>query len=205
MRHGLWKSAFARPKRRPKKEPTSEDAGIPWRPLSFGSHGIFVYTSPKAMALFSQLVFQVVRWKARRGLREEEVLPRAGAKLIARQTGIRGETYAYWYLRRQGYVFVARNYSPRTVKGELDLVGYDGATLAFVKVRTRTVREEMTALPELSVTEERHRLLARTARRFLAERHVRECPLRFDVVASDNEPGHPPVVRLHKDAFSPQM
>jgi len=75
------------------------------------------------MALFSQLVFQVVRWKARRGLREEGVLPRAGAKLIARQTGIRGETYAYRYLRRQGYVFVARNYSPRTVKGELALVG----------------------------------------------------------------------------------
>jgi putative endonuclease len=157
------------------------------------------------MALFSQLVFQVVHWKARRGLREEEVLPRGGAKLIARQTGIRGETYAYWYLRRQGYVFVARNYSPRSVKGELDLVGYDGATLAFVEVRTRTVRDEMTALPELSVTEEKQRVLARTARRFLAERHVRECPLRFDVVAIDNEPGHPPVVRLHKDAFSPQM
>jgi putative endonuclease len=157
------------------------------------------------MALFSQLVFQVVHWKARRGLREEVVLPHAGAKLVARQTGIRGETYAYWYLRRQGYVFVARNYSPRSVKGELDLVGYDGATLAFVEVRTRTVRDEMTALPELSVTEEKQRVLARTARRFLAERHVRECPLRFDVVAIDNEPGHPPVVRLHKDAFSPQM
>ena len=45
----------------------------------------------------------------------------------------------------------------------------------------------------------------RTAKRFLAERHVRECPMRFDVVAIDNLPGQPPVVRLHKDAFSPQM
>ena len=29
-------------------------------------------------------------------------------KLEARSTGVRGETYAYWYLRRHGYVFVAK-------------------------------------------------------------------------------------------------
>jgi hypothetical protein len=34
---------------------------------------------------------------------------------------------------------------------------------------------------------------------------MEECPLRFDVVAIDNHPGKPPVVRLHKDAFSPQL
>jgi putative endonuclease len=157
------------------------------------------------MALFSRLIFQIVRWKARRGLREDQAAPPADERQVARQTGIRGETYAYWYLRRHGYVFVARNYSPRTAKGELDLVGYDGATLAFVEVRARTVREELTALPELSITEEKQRVLVRTAKRFLAERHVAECPMRFDVVAIDNEPGRPPVVRLHKDAFSPQI
>ena len=85
------------------------------------------------------------------------------------------------------------------------MVGYDGDTLAFVEVRTRTVRDEMSALPELSVTPGKQHLLARTAHHFLAERRVRECPCRFDVVAIDNSPGKPPVVRLHKDAFSPQM
>jgi hypothetical protein len=35
------------------------------------------------------------------------------------------------------------------MKGEIDLIGYDGETLAFVEVRTRT------ALPELSVTAEK--------------------------------------------------
>ena len=63
----------------------------------------------------------------------------------------------------------------------------------------------MAALPELSVTEEKQKVPVRTAKRFLAERHVRDCPMRFDVVAIDNEPGRPPVVRLHKDALSPQM
>jgi len=93
----------------------------------------------------------------------------------------------------------------RADKGEIDLVGYDGKTLAFVEVRTRTVREDLPALPELSVTKEKQRVVVRTAQRFLAERHVGDCPCRFDVMAIDNCPGQPPVVRLHKDAFSPQM
>lgn len=164
------------------------------------------------MPIFSRLMFQAVRWATRRGLREEESFSsaagheaRSAKKLEARSAGVRGETYAYWYLRRQGYVFVARNYIPRGIKGELDLIGYDGKTLAFVEVRTRTVKVDTAALPELSVTREKQRVVVRTAQRFLAERHVEECPLRFDVVAIDNHPGKPPVVRLHKDAFSPQL
>lgn len=157
------------------------------------------------MPIFSRLMFQAVRWAARRGLREEANFSSDAKKLEARSTGVRGETYAYWYLRGQGYVFVAKNYMPRGIKGELDLIGYDGKTLAFVEVRTRTVKEDATALPELSVTREKQRVVVRAAHRFLAERHVEECPLRFDVVAIDNRPGKPPVVRLHKDAFSPQL
>src|SRR6266700_6348990 len=103
------------------------------------------------MPIFSRLIFQAVRWAARGGLREEANFSGEAKKLEARSTGVRGETYAYWYLRRQGYVFVAKNHMPRGIKGELDLVGYDGKTLAFVEVRT--------------------------AQRFLAERNVDEYPL----------------------------
>jgi putative endonuclease len=157
------------------------------------------------MPIFSQVIYAVVKWKARRGLREERDETAGNRKEEARKAGVRGETYAYWYLRNRGYVFVARNYTPRRAKGELDLVGYDGETLAFVEVRTRTVREEMTALPELSVTEEKQSNVARTARYFLSERHLWGHSCRFDVVAIDNRPGQSPEVRLHKDAFSPQM
>lgn len=156
------------------------------------------------MPIFSRLMFQAVRWASRRGLREQENSSDRAKKLEARSTGVRGETYAYWYLRRAGYIFVARNYTPRGIKGEIDLVGYDGKTLAFVEVRTRTVKGDFPALPELSVTKDKQHLVVRTAQRFLAERHVSESPVRFDVVAIDNHPGKPPVVRLHKDAFSPQ-
>jgi putative endonuclease len=120
-----------------------------------------------------------------------------------RGAGVRGETYAYWYLQRNGYAFVAGNDTPRGVKCEIDQVGYDGKTLAFVEVRARTVREDLSALPELSVTREKQHVAVR--QRFLAERRVGGWPCRFEVVAIDNRPGQPPAVRLHKDAFSPQM
>jgi putative endonuclease len=172
------------------------------------------------MRIFSRMIFGVVRWAARKGLRDESAEAREDAedgivdaeelenamRMAARQEGMRGETYAYWYLRCAGYVFIARNFSPRAAKGEIDLIGYDGETLAFVEVRTRTVRDgDLSGLPELSVTTDKQRNVVRTALRFLGERHVKECPCRFDVVAIDNRMGEPPELRLHKDAFSPQL
>ena len=158
------------------------------------------------MPILSRAIFQAVHWKSRRGLLDEAIVARTTGKELARRTGVRGETYAYWYLRRHGYVFVARNYMPNGVKGEIDLIGYDGETLAFVEVRTRTVREEgISGLPELSVTPEKQHVVVRAAQRYLAQRHLTDCPVRFDVVAIDNQLGQPPIVRLHKDAFSPQM
>lgn len=71
--------------------------------------------------------------------------------------------------------------------------------------RTRTLRKGFAALPELSVAPEKQELVARTAKLFLQELRAKECPCRFDVVAIDNEVARAPVVRLHKDAFSPQM
>jgi len=156
------------------------------------------------MGMLGRIGFAWVKWKSRHGLRD--VAPAAGAdrKQEALRVGVRGETYAYWYLRRQGYVFIAKNYEPAREKGELDLVGFDGATLAFVEVRTRAVAKGKIALPELSIGKEKHQVLVRTAHAFLRERHVKECPVRFDVVGIDNTPGKPPVVRLHKDALSPR-
>jgi putative endonuclease len=88
---------------------------------------------------------------------------------------------------------------PPEIKCEIDLIGYDGETLVFVEVRTRT------ALPELSVAAEKQHLVGRTARRFVMERPLKACPVRFDVVAIEEFSGHAPVVRLHKNAFNPRM
>jgi putative endonuclease len=169
------------------------------------------------MPIFSGLIFTAVRWSARRGLRDAaELAPQSQSpgsprdekfqrKEKARRRGLLEETYGYWYLRRHGYVFIAKNYMPQGAKGELDLVGYDGETVAFVEIRTRTVREDPSGLPELSVSYAKQSVLVRTAQRFLADRHLHDCPTGVDVLAIDNIPGRPPKVRLHKDAFSPQL
>jgi Holliday junction resolvase-like predicted endonuclease len=44
-------------------------------------------------------------------------------------------------LRRNGYVMVARNYTAQPMKGEIDLVGWDGAVLAFVEVKREPGRK----------------------------------------------------------------
>jgi hypothetical protein len=73
-------------------------------------------------------MFAIVDFAARKGLTEADAgdSPEESAKQRARRTGVRGETYAYWYLRRHGYVLVARNYTVPGVKGEIELAGYDG-------------------------------------------------------------------------------
>jgi Holliday junction resolvase-like predicted endonuclease len=65
--------------------------------------------------------------------------------------------------------------------------------------------DSISGLPELSVGYAKQSVLVRTAQHFLADRHLHDCPTRFDVLAIDNIPGHPPEIRLHKDAFSPQL
>lgn len=52
----------------------------------------------------------------------------------------RGEEAAYFYLRNRGYVIVARNWRGSGRRGELDLVGWEGDTLCFIEVKTRTER-----------------------------------------------------------------
>ena len=159
------------------------------------------------MALFASIAFAVVDFVARKGLAAppaDESDPE-GKKHGALRTGVRGETYAYWYLRRHGYILVARNYMSPGMKGEIDMVGYDGRVLAFVEVKTRSAAESTatkTALPpEQAVNWEKRRNLKRMARQFLRARRVDPGACRFDVLAIEAHRGMRPQVRLHKGAF----
>ena len=136
--------------------------------------------------MLGRIGFAPVQWKVRRGLSGPAPSTPEAQKLEALPTGVRGETYAYWYLRRLGYIFIARKHMPEHAKG--DLIGFEGDTLALI---------------ELSITQGKHETLIRTAHYFLRERHIKDWPLRSDVVAIDNTLGQPTVVRLHKSALSP--
>ena len=152
--------------------------------------------------MLARVMFGIVNFAARKGLAE------AGGeapRMRARRAGIRGETYAYWYLRRQGYVMVARNYTVPGVKGEIDMAGYDGPVLAFVEVKTRSATGPGQPRPEDAVDAEKRRHLARMARQFLRSRRIGTAACRFDVLAIEARPGAPPEVRLHKGAFTPDL
>lgn len=153
--------------------------------------------------MYARIIFAMVRFAARKGL----VDPRGeeSPKQQARRTGVRGETYAYWYLRRHGYTLVARNFTMAGVKGEIDMAAYDGSTLAFVEVKTRSPSAPGRATPEEAVDAEKRRNLVRMAQAFLRARHLDSSDCRFDVLAIETRAGAPPLVRLHKNAFRPGL
>jgi putative endonuclease len=115
------------------------------------------------------------------------------------QIGSRGEEEAYFYLRQQGYVIVARNYRTAHSHSELDMVGWDGETLCFIEVKTRSSRGFLPA--ESAVDYDKRRDLSRVARQFLRKVSGRP-PFRFDVVSVYLHPDRKPEIVLFKNAFS---
>jgi putative endonuclease len=156
------------------------------------------------MKLFSWSIYHLLELAACRGFASGgPAAARAGdSRTMPRTTGVRGETFAYWYLRKQGYTIIARNFKTPGVKGEIDLIGYDKGVLAFIEVKTRAGSAPIQAPPEDAVNADKRRYVSRMARQFLAERRISQAPCRFDVVAIESRPGRRPDVRLHKGAFA---
>ena len=127
------------------------------------------------------------------------ILPGRSAVPAHLQTGSRGEEEAYFYLRRHGYVIIARNYRTARSHSELDLVGWDSETLCFIEVKTRSTRGLMPA--EAAVDYDKRQDLSRVARDFL--RRIGGKPrYRFDVVSVYLETGRNPDIVLFKNAFA---
>jgi putative endonuclease len=99
---------------------------------------------------------------------------------LHQRTGTRGEEDAYFYLRKLGYVIVARNFrSPRS-RGEIDLIGWDGNLLCFIEVKTRTSRDVKAA--EAAVDRHKRRELAEVAREY-RRLAPPSCQWRIDIVS----------------------
>ncbi len=99
-------------------------------------------------------------------------------------TGRRGERAAFFYLRRKGFIVVAHGWRSGIVRGDLDLIAWEGDILCFVEVKTRTTRAVATA--EASVDEDKRRALRRLARHYLRQlpnRDRAEVPVRFDILS----------------------
>jgi len=115
------------------------------------------------------------------------------------QTGKRGEDDVFFYLRRRGYVVVARNFRSPRRKGEIDLIGWDKDVLCFVEVKTRTTHDVKPA--EAAVDHHKKRELSAVAREYL--RHLPpSCHCRFDVVSVYYEVSNRPTFELFQNAFA---
>jgi putative endonuclease len=121
----------------------------------------------------TQAVVQFLDWLAERTLPPEEKAPH-------HRVGQRGEEAAYFYLRRLGYVIVARNFRSPRCRGEIDLIGWEDDVLCFVEVKTRTTHDIKPA--EAAVDSHKRREVAMVAREFL-RRFPPSCQWRFDVVS----------------------
>ena len=99
-------------------------------------------------------------------------------------TGLRGEREALFHLRRLGYVVVARRWKTPKLRGDVDLIAWDGEWLCFVEVKTRGSRGVVAA--EAAIDEEKQAMLRRMARAYLRgfpEPGRNSVPVRFDVVS----------------------
>lgn len=104
--------------------------------------------------------------------------PTRAAHLV---TGKRGERAAFFWLRRRGYIVVARAWRSARAPGDLDLIAWQGATLCFIEVKTRTTRAVAPA--HLAVDRDKRRALRRLARHYLRQLPRRDVPTRFDILS----------------------
>ena len=100
------------------------------------------------------------------------------------QTGLRGERAALFHLRRHGYTVVARRWTSAKMRGDVDLIGWDGDWLCFIEVKARTARDLSPA--ESAVDKDKQRMVRGLARAYLRafpEEKRRMIPVRFDVIS----------------------
>lgn len=102
--------------------------------------------------------------------------------------GKRGEAIAAAYLEQLGYLLVAANFTlpvGRNSRGavvnvEIDIVAYDGETLCFVEVKTRS--SAWFAPPQVNVDRRKQRQITRAARAYRNMFALDDQPYRYDVV-----------------------
>ncbi len=109
-------------------------------------------------------------------------------------TGESGEQEATAFLRRLGYVVVARNWrSPEDRRDEIDLICTDGGVLVFVEVKTRAARALVAGYH--AVDARKKRVVLRAATAYMRLLRPRPHTFRFDVVEVSVVPKGAPEIR----------
>jgi putative endonuclease len=112
-----------------------------------------------------------------------------------------GEEAAFFHLRTLGFTVIAKGWTSGKAPGDLDLVAWEGDTLCFVEVKSRSGRNFATA--EAAVDRGKRRSLRR-----LASHYLRQLPegtlTRFDILSvylDGRAPGKKAEFELFRNAF----
>jgi len=129
-----------------------------------------------------------------------ELRTKIAAWLSPKSLGRRGEDAAAKFLRKLGYVILARGHRGRI--GEIGLIAVDGRTVVFVEVKTRTSQDA--GHPADAVDEDKQRRLTRLALAYMKRHDLLECSARFDVVAITwPDAKSKPKIEHFQNAFEP--
>jgi putative endonuclease len=115
-----------------------------------------------------------------------------------RALGRRGEDLAHRYLRKHGFIIVARNYRLSSGDAEADVIAWEGDTLVFVEVKSRETADF--GPPERAIGEDKRTHLLRIAREYTRKTDTPWERIRFDVVSVVLT--KPPAIELYRDALS---
>ena len=131
---------------------------------------------------------------------------RARTWRAAAALGRRGEDIAHRYLQRRGLRVVERNWMRGGVKGEVDLVAWDGERLVLVEVKARSTSEY--GSPERAIDQTKLRCMRNAAFFFSRRWDVPLSRARLDLVTIVFEPfelNHvPDAWSVIPDAWSPR-
>ena len=118
-------------------------------------------------------------------------------KRLAYKLGKSGEDVAVEYLKKKRYKIVNKGF--RFLRGEIDIIAYDGDTLVFIEVKTR--KSPRFTLPEESVTPAKRKQLRRVAQGYLLLEHIQDVECRFDVLSLSYDELEGYTVKHITDAF----
>jgi putative endonuclease len=136
--------------------------------------------STAARAGWLEMQVRILRWL------DTFAAPRARRPVSAAHLaiGLRGEREALFHLRKLGYTVVARRWKDPKLRGDVDLIAWEGKWLCFIEVKTRAERGDIRA--EVAVDRDKQEMLRKMARAYLRtfpEKLRRDVPVRFDVVS----------------------
>jgi putative endonuclease len=94
--------------------------------------------------------------------------------------GRRGEDLAHRFLRRQGFIIVARNYRLASGDAEADIIAWERDTLVIVEVKSRSSAEH--GPPERAIDGQKREHLRRIARQYAQKTGTAAANVRFDLV-----------------------